>query len=249
MKLIQLVLVAVLLTACGASDPRPSPLGGDRQAEVPAGCASGGGTAHIDWVNFVKFEGIMYNGDGAHGPLDKSDLGPVFDETRCEISDNVTDPEYDTRDGDAAYLSPGTPLYEVKGYDPSFRLAAKWRGEWVLYEADTAPGAERGSDLLDIEGKVRFITVNSPKDAETVLGEIRDEAEVEELVEMVLDSPVDQSRQANNEDMRRQLFVEFHLEDGTSVNRALFPATEVLSRGILVPEEFVTTIESAAKNS
>jgi hypothetical protein len=41
----------------------------------------------------------------------------------------------------AAYLDPGTPLYAVDGYRPSFRLAARREGRLVLYEAAENPSA------------------------------------------------------------------------------------------------------------
>ena len=56
-------------------------------------------------------------------------LGPVYAETRCRLSDVVTDPDYRSRDGDAGFLDPGTKIYELKGFDPSFRLVARSSGE------------------------------------------------------------------------------------------------------------------------
>ena len=53
----------------------------------------------------------------------------------------------------AAYLDPGTAVYAVRGYRPSFRLAARREGKPVLFEAaenprvGTRPG-ERRADLL-----------------------------------------------------------------------------------------------------
>jgi hypothetical protein len=53
----------------------------------------------------------------------------------------------------AAYLDPGTAVYAVRGYRPSFRLAARREGKPVLFEAAENPRAgtrpdERRADLL-----------------------------------------------------------------------------------------------------
>ena len=52
------------------------------------------------------------------------------------------------KDGDAAFLDIGTRVYTVKGYLPTFRLAAYLDGVLQLYEADTNPCARTGADLL-----------------------------------------------------------------------------------------------------
>ena len=115
-------------------------------ASLSAGCSSGSsaGTAPsttsnseppeptqvigaiVDWADVLKFDGITYlaTHSDVGRPLKKEDLGPKVAEVRFRLQGNVNDPEYRTKNGDAGYLDPGTPVYVVKGYDPSFRLAA-----------------------------------------------------------------------------------------------------------------------------
>src|SRR5713226_9254649 len=103
--------------------------------------SSGGQSSKIDWVNFVRFGGITYlvpsiaSGRG----LKDSDLGPVYATVNFKLDGNVHDPEYRAKDGDAALLDAGTPVYTVKGYKPTFRLAARQNNIIQLYEADTNP--------------------------------------------------------------------------------------------------------------
>ena len=49
----------------------------------------------------------------------------------------------------------------VKGYRPGFRLAASHRGRLRLYEASEAAGARVGGDLLDLAGKVRYLSLTN----------------------------------------------------------------------------------------
>ncbi len=116
-------------------------------------------TTIIDWVDFVRFGGITYLAAGDRGSRALADhnLGSVYTRVRHMLYGHVTDPGYHTQEGDAAFLPIGTPLYVVSDYAPWFRLAAGHATRIRLYEADTAPDAKTGADLLDIMGKVHTI--------------------------------------------------------------------------------------------
>lgn len=80
----------------------------------------------IDWVDFVKLNGKSYVGlyDAViQEPSDITDV--VVGTVNFKVADNVTNSNYQTRDGDAAFLEVGTPLYKVKGYDNNEIIAAK----------------------------------------------------------------------------------------------------------------------------
>ncbi len=195
----------------------------------------------IDWVDLIKFNGITYVRKFV--PLDSlaEDDFKYYDKTKFKLADNVKEPGYQVKDGDAAYLDEGTPVYSIKGYSPDFRLVAKVGAELYLFEADTNPDATKGADLLDIEGKVEYIGINSPIDGKTELASIKEESLVSSLVEMVLNAPVDQTVRSSG---GSQLFIAFYLKDSTEVSRSFWPDSGVLSRGILLPDEFGRTIKS-----
>jgi hypothetical protein len=86
----------------------------------------------------------------------------------------------------------------VKGYSPTFRLAAQQNNTFTLYEADTNPHARKGADLLAIDGKVQAIGIVSDQDGVTELGALKDPKRVTALVTMVLEATVDQNRQGGN---------------------------------------------------
>ncbi len=194
--------------------------------------------ADIYWANSIRFGGITYlthwmRAGARYGEEERSlsieDLGPEMFRVAFK-ADGSVGPSYRYQDGDATYLSPGTPVYAVKGYSPEFRLATLQDGEVTLFEADTNPAAKIGEDLLDIRGKVKAIDIFSPKDARTVLGTIDEERAIEHFVEMVLDSPVDQG---NREREGPRYSLDFRQVDGTSVVRALWLESGELSRGIM----------------
>lgn len=200
----------------------------------------------IDWIDFIRFGGITYTAPpaGSGRPLMGSDLGPVFATVKFKLDGNVRNPNYQSKDGDAAFLNPGTKVYSVKGYKSTFRLAAYQNGEIQLYESDTNPHAKVGADLLDIGGKVLYIGINSEQDGKTELAAIKDSKQVVGLITMVLKAPVNQNYQSSGSS---QYFLDFHLQDGTSVIRAYWPDSGELSRGILLPAAFGSAIKQAMK--
>ena len=102
--------------------------------------------AAADYVDFVQVGGITYHA-GTRGPAGRElrdrDLGAQVSVVRCKLADHVVEEPGGYLDGDAAYLDPGTALYAVRGYRPSFRLAARREGKLVLYEAAADPAALR----------------------------------------------------------------------------------------------------------
>jgi hypothetical protein len=199
-----------------------------------------------DYANFVKLNGITYTADGpmVGRTLGDGDLGPVHDRVRCSLRDKMDPTRGEPQDGDAAYLDAGSPLYQVRGYRPSFRLAARQDGGLVIFEADTNPRARAGRDLLDLEGKVRRISINSRADGTTELGAITDPKQVAAMVRMLLAGPVDQRIQLAGEQPVRLLA--FHLLDGTATVRAYGPADRRVQPGILVPRRFGELVDAAA---
>ena len=92
----------------------------------------------IDWVNFIQVGSTQYvSGPQPDSAVQESDLGPGYATVKFKVSGNICDPGYKLKDGDAAFLDPGTPIYQVKSHPPSEQLAAKFNGTFVVYRAMT----------------------------------------------------------------------------------------------------------------
>jgi hypothetical protein len=90
----------------------------------------------IDWVNFVQVGSTQYvSGTLSTAQLQEGDLGPVYTHVKFKLSENVCDPSYRPKDGDAAFLEPGTPVYQVKGQPAAEQLAARFNGHILVYMA------------------------------------------------------------------------------------------------------------------
>lgn len=225
------IALTVAVGICGCASPK---------ANVPGNTT----TIAIDWVNSIQFQGITYLATYSRvgRKLQESDLGPIFATVRFKLEGNVNDPGYRSKDGDAAFLDPGTPVYTLKGSSSQFRLAAYQDGQLILYEADTNPHAKKGGDLLDIAGKVQYIGVNSEQDGVTELGAIKDRQQIANLIDMVLNAPINQ-RYLSTDSLR--YLIAFHFMDGMATVRAYWPRSGELSRGILLPPAFASAIENS----
>jgi hypothetical protein len=212
-----------------------------------------------DYIDFVKANGINYmavdyfsGGTGIGRALVEADLGPEHFRVKQMLSGESKGPDYRIADGDSAFVPAGEPVYSVKGYATSFRLAARHEGRLVLYEADSNPAAKTGRDLLDIEGKVVGIALVSGKDGRTILGRITERSRIDDLLRLVLSAPVDQAPALPPSSPRTPLptpttpieipnygySVAFQLADGTATQRRYDIESGVLHRGIYVASAF-----------
>lgn len=90
----------------------------------------------IDWVDFIEVGSTQYvAGVGSPATLQESDLGQVIAHVKFKVDGNVCDSHYRPKDGDAAFLDPGTPIYEVKGQPTATLLAARRNGEIIAFAA------------------------------------------------------------------------------------------------------------------
>lgn len=112
------VLAVILIAACQLPGSTPN-------------CSN----VQIDWVNFIQIGSTQYVAGLTQSPavLQETDLGPVYAHVKFKVSGNICDPNYRLKDGDAAFLDVGTPIYQVNGQPPAKQLAARFNGQIVAY--------------------------------------------------------------------------------------------------------------------
>lgn len=67
----------------------------------------------IDWVDFVKINGKEYDALYSVIIADPRNIGEKIGEVKFKVSDNVSNPSYRTKDGDAAFWNKGTEIFSV----------------------------------------------------------------------------------------------------------------------------------------
>ena len=102
------------------------------------GSVRGCSNVQVDWVDFIQVGTAQYiAGSGTPLTLQENDLGPVVARVKFRVAGNVCDPSYKPKDGDSAFLEPGTAIYQVKGQPVSKVLAARRNGRITGYVAKT----------------------------------------------------------------------------------------------------------------
>jgi hypothetical protein len=240
------LVIALLVgtVACGV----PPDVAEDGGAAGGGACERTEATADVDWVDFLQLGGRTYHRTESTDPaqqLGDEQVGEVVAVTRCRIAGAVHDPSYVLRDGDAAYLRPGTRIHAVVGFDTGARVAADVAGTMEVYDVQQAPGAEHGEDLYgDLASNVTAIAVNSDEDGVTTVGRITDEGEVRELTTMVQRAPIAEVAAPGG----TGLHLAFEFEHAPPLVLVLAVDGEVayLANQLAVPDAFVDAIRDAA---
>lgn len=197
----------------------------------------------IEWLGFVVVGEIVYSlSDRVQ--IDETGglgIGSQFSAVRVNLDLEPPDMPFEPTDGQATFLPAGTPIYELAGYSPFFRLAVRVEDELWIYEADTAPDARIAGDILDIEGRVVRVRVKTLTTPEEVILDTGDEEFVQELVNLLLASPIQEP--GGNDDSFPTYRIEFLLDDGTATVWNYRVAAGYLVREIHVPPEFRELLE------
>ena len=195
----------------------------------------------VSWTPFIYLNDIMYVGYRNGPEIDKSLLGEKVAQVDFMVNCHA-DVDYERSSGDAAFLPIGTPIYALKNYATTFRLAAMQDGHLMLFEVQDNPHVQTGEDLLDIRGKVVEITVHHMDGLQRQIGRINNLMEVQQLVALVLDAPIN-PQLAQKGSLAPRYRVRFHMNDGLTVERIYYPLSGELGHGILVPDEFMVIMD------
>jgi len=84
-----------------------------------------GGQSIIEWVDFVKWDGIEYDGINSGILADEQFIGKKIGEVKFKVADNVTNSGYKIKNGDAAFHEKGTEIYAIKGNSDLLALKDK----------------------------------------------------------------------------------------------------------------------------
>jgi hypothetical protein len=83
------------------------------------------GNSVIDWVDFIKLNGKEYSSIPELVIADPSKVKGLIGTVKFKVSDNVTNPNYRIKEGDAAFLDEGTKIFAIDGYPTHTFVAVK----------------------------------------------------------------------------------------------------------------------------
>lgn len=172
----------------------------------------------VEWVDFLMINDIKYVHSPEDGPdVNEKQLGDEVGRVGYTLNENACS-DHVSQNGDAAYVPAGTAIYVMKGYKPEFRVIADNK----LYQASENVNAATLGDLLDIEGRMAKVSLESGRDG-SAIGDFSGEAS-EQFVRQLLALPyVGWDAVYNKTRHESGVFLRVHLQDGTSLQLVYYP--------------------------
>ncbi|MEX2655482.1 MAG: hypothetical protein WD532_10710 [Acidimicrobiia bacterium] len=206
-----------------------------------------GSFSSVSWADVLHIEGRTYERVDIVAPhesrIDQSQLAGQLGTIKCTTADDVQDPGYDLRDGEATFLEPGTPVHALAGTNVSFRVAVVDDGEPVVYENRPFTGTV-GADLLPFPAEdVVAVTFLSEFDGRTVLGQLTESDTVREFVEDLQAAPVGDRPDLGEEP---RVFVALEFADQPPTTLVTYPAHGITTAGLQLSEAILELIPPPA---
>jgi len=117
------------------------------------------GVVHIDWIDFVKWGGILYERDYNNVEVPAELIGERIGFVLKQAPTEVRNPNYKPEDGMASYLPVGTEFFEIKGYDSKNYIAVYTEGRFILYKVHESESISF-DDMDDLKA-TEYETVNN----------------------------------------------------------------------------------------
>ncbi|MBU9722802.1 MULTISPECIES: hypothetical protein [Bacillaceae] len=214
-----MILVLSFLTACSM---------------IGRSCPDG----EIEWVDTLMLNDVNYTGeDEGFSNVDNLKEGSKIGEVEFMLADNACS-NHRLRNGDAAFLPVGTEVFEIVGYDPTFRVFANGR----LYQVRENENADTIRDLYDIEGRVQKLSLESTYDGRQLLDFTQDEMDA--FIEDFLTLDYVGFHQIYERiSTSNSTFLRIHLDDGTSFRISYWLDENALNPGAYGTERMKTIIE------
>jgi hypothetical protein len=164
----------------------------------------------IEWGDMLKINDIKYQHDFLDEPDDiVVETGKKIGEVSYEMADDACT-NHKMKNGDAAYLGEGTPIYEVKGYPTSLMIFAGER----IFLVDENEKAKTVGEKYAIDGKVKNVVFLSTMDGALVHTFTKESKEtfLKEWLSLELFDPMDLANE--NLSDRERVFIGIELENG-----------------------------------
>ncbi|WP_442600212.1 hypothetical protein [Neobacillus sp. D3-1R] len=220
-----LVILIVLLTSCSPVD-------------AIRGCPDG----IIEWVDMVMVNDIKYehhfpepNKENIPLTIEKGDkLGEVT----YKMADNACS-NHQMKNGDAAYLEKGTPIYALKGYPKSFLVLANDK----VYVADQNKKAKTAGELFPMKNLVKNIYFESTEDGSRIhtFSESSKEEFLNAWYSLTLEDVGSLIKKGKLDGKR--VFLEIELNNGVTFRQLYWADTNTFHSGIIGNKEMKEIIE------
>ncbi|MEC0091020.1 hypothetical protein [Paenibacillus macquariensis] len=198
----------------------------------------------IEWVDFIMINNIKYLqnfGETKEVTVTSNQLGDKVGEVSYMLSEHACT-DHVAKNGDAAFLPIGTDIYAMEGYKTEFRVIADNK----IYEVSDNPNAATIGDLLDINGRVVKVSLESGMDGSPI-GDFTMDASSEFIQELLPLSHVSFNEVYEKTKHENSIFLRVHLQDSTSFRLVYYPKANAFTAGAFGTERLNEIIMTQRK--
>lgn len=193
----------------------------------------------VDWVDYMIINQITYVRNSDETVVIKPEqIGDKVGEVNYTLSGHACS-DHISQNGDAAFLPIGTEVHELKGYHSQFRVVAGGK----IYQVNENPNASTMDDLLDIEGKVQKVSLESGIDGSRI-GDFSKDAAADFISELIPLKYVGFDEVYKKAKHESGVFLRVHLQDGTSFRMVFYPKANAFTDGAFGTEKLKRLIMS-----
>ncbi|MEJ8306321.1 hypothetical protein [Saccharibacillus sacchari] len=195
----------------------------------------------LDYLDGLMLNNIHYSNKESLDERGKSLPAGLIGDRISEVSYTMSGDacsDFVMRSGDATLLPTGTPIYEMKGYKPDFRVIADGR----IFEVSDNPDAKTIGDLYDIEGKVAKVSRVSGNDG-SLMREFSPEDTQAFLSDLLSLEYVGFEAIYTNNPPEYRISLQLDLNDGTNIRLGYWPKANAIVEGAYGTERMLAIVQ------
>jgi hypothetical protein len=229
-NLILILSMTVLLVSC-------------KSGSFTSGCPDG----EIEWVDMVMIQDIKYQHHFPN-PADANssisiERGKELGKVSYKMADRACS-NHKMKNGDAAYIEKGTPIYEIKGYPTSLMVVVNDK----VYVADTNLKAKTAGVLYPMDKLVKNIYFESTEDGSRIhtFSEASKNKFIKAWYQLKLedvDSLIKEGKLEGN-----RVFLEIEFQNGVTFRQLYWYDTNIFHNGAIGNNEIKEIIDFELSN-
>ena len=228
--LVKIILILFLLSGCSYNT-------GNYIKNI--GCPDG----EIEWINAVMINDIKFENNYFPNPADEpiplvmekgNEIGKVTYRMAGSACSN-----HRMKNGDATFLEEGTPIFEIKGYPPSFVVLA----DNEPFVVSQNKYAKKASELLPLDSLVKNIYFESLEDGSRIHTISQDSKDkfINSWYELQLEDVEGLINEGKLEGTR--VFLEFELNNGITFRMLYWADSNTFHSGVIGNDEIKDIID------
>ncbi|MBM7621129.1 hypothetical protein JOC95_003002 [Bacillus tianshenii] len=197
--------------------------------------------AEIEWIDMVMINDIKYEHHFPE-PADENipidfEIGRELGKVDYKMADSACS-NHKMKNGDAAYLEKGTPIYEIKGYPTALVVAANDK----VFVADTNLRAKTAGDLYPMNKLVKNIYIESTEDGSRIhtFSQPSKNKFLDAWYKLKLEDIQTLNKEGKMEGKR--IFLEFELENGVLFRQLYWADSNTFHNGAIGNKEIKDVI-------